>query len=203
LFHYLLLPYVLFVFHTCSFVNSTACDDTEKILLTFYRQRQAVDSFLSSNGTVSRTIYIRIFLLASLDIFVTLPSGITAIVCLTVAQSFEFNFDGDRFPFYSGWKLNHTDWEPFSVPFSRLVSIGSWEVASLYVALWQPVFVGFAVVALFGFTKEARWSYWGTFVAAAKLLGWHSSIARDEGARLEMRSIVFAARPGDELSGQR
>ena len=67
-----------------------------KTIKIFHRHSREINSFLQSNNSVSRTNYYRIFMLASIDISLTLPIGIINIALALVAESVGYR------PFYKG-----------------------------------------------------------------------------------------------------
>ena len=58
------------------------------VVRVFYRQGRDTNHFLNSNGSVSRTNYLRVLAVASIDILLTLPTGVTNLV-LVVLGSYE------------------------------------------------------------------------------------------------------------------
>ena len=77
-----------------------------RVVRIFYCQSREINSFLQSNDSVSRTNYIRIMLLASVDVLLTLPIGI-ATIALVITQSMAL----DVLSFYPGWAYTHTEWD--------------------------------------------------------------------------------------------
>ncbi|KZV77228.1 fungal pheromone STE3G-protein-coupled receptor [Peniophora sp. CONT] len=138
-----------------------------RVIRICYRQSRDINHFLQSNDSVSRTNYIRIIILASIDVFLTLPSGIVSIA-LAVAQSVAF---GDLLS-YPGWTEEHSDWTPSSVSYQFLLSLGTFEVAESYFSQWISPLLTFAIFGLFGVTSEARASYWRVICAVSGWFGW-------------------------------
>ena len=70
----------------------------------------------------------RIFVLANVDILLTLPMGIVTVVLTT-------RFDitpGYTLPFYYGWNITHTvNWPPVSVPYTELDDLSDLAPACL------------------------------------------------------------------------
>ena len=134
-----------------------------KTIRIFHRHSREINSFLQSNNSVSRTNYYRIFMLASIDISLTLPIGIINIALALVAESVGYR------PFYKGWTAVHRDWEPVSVSYEEFLEGGTSHVARQYFIHWTSPILAFVIFALFGVTKEARASYW---IAIRTVLGW-------------------------------
>ena len=93
-----------------------------KVARTFYRQSKDIDRYLSTSDSMSRTIYRRILIMASLDIFCTLPVGIVSIVLV-------LNGGGSStlrsLPFYPGWKATHAHWAPYGLSYEQAASARS------------------------------------------------------------------------------
>ena len=122
-----------------------------------YQQGKANTAFLGSNdtsGSVSRTDYARLLALASIDIILTLPIGITNIVLVVISS-----LHVAPIPFYWGWSFLHADWEPVASSYAELKANGTANVALFYVSRWDPVVLTLAIFGLFGLTREARSSY--------------------------------------------
>ena len=154
----------------------------------FYRQSRDVNRFLQSNGSVSRTNYMRILALASIDIILMLPTGVVSIA-LTAAQA--LSFGPPRF--YFGWTYEHTGWEPMGAPYAPLVASGSSTVAQLYFSQWTSPVLAFAIFGLFGVTSEARASYWHIICALGGWFGWRPTPRVSQG-RSSLGDIEFCER---------
>ncbi|KZV65953.1 STE3-domain-containing protein [Peniophora sp. CONT] len=164
-----------------------------KVARIFYRQSRDINHFLQSNDSVTRTNYMRILILASIDVILTLPIGIATIV-LNVVDSFT---SGSGFPFYRGWTYDHADWEPESFSYEDLVAAGTSSVASLYFVQWTSPALAFAIFGLFGVTSEARASYWRIICTVCGWFGWKPT-PRTRKARPPMGdSIEFGEGPMD------
>ncbi|KZV71174.1 fungal pheromone STE3G-protein-coupled receptor, partial [Peniophora sp. CONT] len=138
-----------------------------KVVRTYYRQRRDIDSFLCSNSSVSRTNYLRILVLASIDILLTLPVGIVNIA-LEIVSALSTN----NFPFYPGWTFLHTDWKPVSFFYAELQAEGTASLAQFYFANWTSPVLAFVIFGLFGATPEARASYWRIICTVGGWFGW-------------------------------
>ena len=136
---------------------------------TFYRQNRDLNSFLRSNSSVSRTNYLRVLALASIDIALTLPNGIVGVV-LTISSALGQN----GLPFYWGWHIIHHNgyWKPGSVSHAQIAAGGTAELAQFYFAQWTTPVLAFAIFGLFGVTAEARDSYLRIIHIIVRWLGW-------------------------------
>ncbi|KZV68525.1 STE3-domain-containing protein [Peniophora sp. CONT] len=179
-----LIPPLISVFYYCP-----------KVIRTFYRQSRDVHSFLNSNTSVSRTNYLRILALASVDVLLTLPVGIANIilsVTTAVAQG--------ELPFYWGWNLLHTDWEPVGVLYVEIKSFGTATLAQFYFNNWTSPVLAFVIFGLFGITSEARASYWRIICTIGGWVGWKPT-ARTRKGQQSLGEIEFGARPQDMSLG--
>ena len=116
--------------------------------MSLYRRRGAVDRSLDSD-VPSHTPYSRILAMASVDIMLTLPLGITTL-SLFLSSSYMRSA-----PFYSGWKTIHADWAP---------TVKERKPYSVFIT-WRSPVLSFVIFALFGTTQSARMAYC-TFVYA-------------------------------------
>ncbi|KZV65954.1 fungal pheromone STE3G-protein-coupled receptor [Peniophora sp. CONT] len=143
-----------------------------RVIRIFYRQSRDINHFLQSNNSVSRTNYIRIFVLASIDVVLTLPLGIVATV-LSVTDALS---DGFGLPFYLGWTYDHTDWEPTSFSYQSVVAEGASSLGGQYFSQWSSPVLAFAIFGLFGVTSEARASYLRTVYTICGWFGWKPTL---------------------------
>ncbi|KZV69111.1 STE3-domain-containing protein [Peniophora sp. CONT] len=167
----------------------------QKVTRTYYRQRRDIDSFLRSNSSVSRTNYLRILVLASIDILLTLPIGIVTIT-LTIVKARSFNL----FSFYHGWTHIHTDWEPEGISYALLQAGGTASLAQNYFSLWTSPVLAFAIFGLFGVTPEARASHWHIICTIGGWFGWKPT-PRARNGQASLGDIAFGARPMQSTSG--
>ncbi|VDB95833.1 unnamed protein product [Peniophora sp. CBMAI 1063] len=156
----------------------------------YYRQRKDINSFLRSNSSVSRTNYLRILILASIDILLTLPLAIVDIT-LKIVQGLD---NPSSFPFYPGWTLLHTAWEPESFSYAEQQSFGTAYVAGSYFSNWSSPVLAFAIFGLFGLTSEARTSYWRIICTIGRWFGWKPT-PRARNGQASVGEIEFGARP--------
>ncbi|VDC07907.1 unnamed protein product [Peniophora sp. CBMAI 1063] len=135
-------------------------------LRTFYLQSRDTNSFLRSSRTVSRTSYIRILCLASIDLLFTLPIGIVNLVLIAT------DTEGQTLPFYGGWmEVHEWAWEPLGISYAEVQAGGTTNVAENYFARWVSVALSFGIFGIFGLTSEARASYWSIIYTVLGLLG--------------------------------
>ncbi|VDC00171.1 unnamed protein product [Peniophora sp. CBMAI 1063] len=126
-----------------------------RVVRTFYRQSQDVNSFLSSDNSISRTNYFRVLVLASIDIVLTLPTSVVTIV-LRVTSGLEQG----SLPFYWGWASLHSDWDPSSISYAEIMDGKASSIAQYYYSYWTAPILAIAIFFLFGLTAAARASYW-------------------------------------------
>ena len=157
---------------------------------TFHRQRQDVNNFLQSNDSISRTNYFRVLALASIDILLTLPIGIATIA---LAVSDELSFPSGL-PFYFGWTYDHTEWEPVGFSYAEMVAGGQSNVAQVYFSHWTSPILAFVIFGLFGFTSEARASYWRVICTVCGWFGFKPK-TRGSRSRTPLGDIQFGERP--------
>ncbi|KZV64272.1 fungal pheromone STE3G-protein-coupled receptor [Peniophora sp. CONT] len=126
-----------------------------RIIWVFYFHNRDFNRFLRSNNSVSRSSYLRILALSSIDILFTLPINTinNTLQLLWVAQHLSQDL-----PFYQGWNFVHTDWEPLGRSYSYLRAIRG-ELAHNYFLYWSSTVLAFITFGLFGLTVEARTSY--------------------------------------------
>ncbi|KAJ3862129.1 pheromone receptor [Lentinula novae-zelandiae] len=119
-------------------------------LRTFYIRRIQFTQIVSANSSISPSRYLRLMLLALIDIMCTIPVGIYIIF---------IGLDGVPLAPWISWNDTHFD-------FNRVVLIPSavWRSnASNYTAVqinrWLPIVCAFIFFALFGFAEEAMKNY--------------------------------------------
>ncbi|KZV61585.1 STE3-domain-containing protein [Peniophora sp. CONT] len=164
-----------------------------RVVRIFYRQSRDINSFLRSNGSITRTKYLRILALASIDLLLTLPIGIVGIVLDATSLRAE-NGHG----FYPGWTAVHStlNWEPQSTSYADLQASGTATLALQYFGFWTSPILAFAVFGLFGLTDDARASYWYIVCTICGWFGW-TPAARTGNSHSSMGSMEFCARPQD------
>ena len=186
----LLLSYVLILnTETFCFVDEVS---SAKVARKLYRQRRDVNSFLSSNPSVSRTSYLRILMLAGADILLTLPLGIVDIY-LNVAAALS---PPRYFPFYPGWDFLHNGWAPVSYSYAELQAQEPVALAQFYFTLWTTPVLAFAIFGLFGLTREARASYRNIYRSTMDRLG-SNFTPRWRERRASLGEIEFGTRQKD------
>ncbi|VDB86864.1 unnamed protein product [Peniophora sp. CBMAI 1063] len=162
-----------------------------RVAKLFYRQRRAINQFSRSDNSVSSTNYLRILVLASLDLIFTLPVGILSFALYPL----ESGEDG-ALPFFPGWTSVHTDWAPRSISYAKVQASGPLVVARTYFIPWTAPVLAFAIFGLFGLTREARASYRRALYTAAGWLGWKVT-PRHRLTRSSLGVIEFGERPAD------
>ncbi|KAI0031555.1 GPCR fungal pheromone mating factor, partial [Vararia minispora EC-137] len=127
-----------------------------KVVYVFYRRSRDIDHFFQSSSSVSRPNYLRLLVLASLDIILTLPIAIASFVDQLSSPS-----PGYSIPLYTGWKLTHSDWTPISLSYSDLETDDGrgWTFTVYYLNHWSSVVLALVIFSLFGLTADARTTY--------------------------------------------
>ncbi|VDB95831.1 unnamed protein product [Peniophora sp. CBMAI 1063] len=161
-----------------------------KVAKLYYRQRKDINSFLRSNPSVSRTNYLRILILASIDILLTLPFGIVDITL----QIYPWLNNLSPFSFYPGWTYLHTAWEPRGLSYAKQRSFGTAYIAATYVSRWTSPVLAFIIFGLFGLTAEARASYWRIIHTIGRWLE-RKPTPRARNGQASVGEIEFGARP--------
>ncbi|KAI0036395.1 GPCR fungal pheromone mating factor, partial [Vararia minispora EC-137] len=125
-----------------------------KIMFVFYRHSRETNYFLRNDNSVSRLSYLRLLVLASLDIVMTLPLGI-----VNVVEDLKAGMADGTLQFYAGWESTHSDWEPVSYSYAELREMGGWSLINFDLNRWCSVVLSFVIFALFGLTVSARATY--------------------------------------------
>ncbi|VDB99555.1 unnamed protein product [Peniophora sp. CBMAI 1063] len=162
-----------------------------RVARIFYKQSKEFNRFLRTNGSVSRTNYLRILILASIDILLTLPFGL-AIFILDIQS----DVAGGDVPFYPGWSAVHGDWAPVSVPYAEIQARGK---TALTFSFWTSPVLSFVIFGLFGVTTEARASYRRVLYTVLGWCGYKS--ARHVGPNSTLGTIEFGPRPQETSLG--
>ncbi|VDB87070.1 unnamed protein product [Peniophora sp. CBMAI 1063] len=158
-----------------------------KVVYTFYRHNRAVNGFLRSNDSVSRSTYFRVLALASIDILITFPFGLTTFI-LGVLSALPDP------PFYIGWDILHTDWAPSSTAYSDWMW-SPWASASFYFSLWTTPVLAFTIFGLFGLSGEALASYRHGLRTILRYFGKKTSVrTRDSTTISGMGTMEFGER---------
>ncbi|KZV72023.1 hypothetical protein PENSPDRAFT_684048 [Peniophora sp. CONT] len=160
-----------------------------------YLQNREVNLFLSSNNSMSRTNYLRILVLASLSVFLTLAMNVVNFLLTLIPVLVQ---SSEPLPLYQGWLFDHTNWEPVGFPYEAIVSTSTAR-GFYYFSQWITPVLSFAIFGLFGNTAGARASYWRVFCISATWLGWKPTTRGRRGATLSvLDSIRFTARNGPQ-----
>nr|AGC14656.1 pheromone receptor [Lentinula edodes]AGC14667.1 pheromone receptor [Lentinula edodes] len=129
-------------------------------LRTFYIRRIQFNHILASNSAINPSRYLRLMLLALIDILCTIPIGIYIIY---------IDLKGVPLAPWISWDDTHFD-------FGRVVLIPAvvWRAdpattAGLQINRWLPVICAFIFFALFGFAEEAMKNYRRAFWFRGKI----------------------------------
>ncbi|VDC00134.1 unnamed protein product [Peniophora sp. CBMAI 1063] len=163
-----------------------------RVARLLYRQSRDINSFLGVNNAALRDNYLRILALASIDILLTFPIAIVNLALIIISSV----ASQDSVPFYWGWKLLHTQWGPYGVPYAALESEGATYKAQSFFSYWSSPVLAFAIFGLFGLTSTARSSYWSVLCTICSVFGWHSPSPRSR-KDASLGEIEFGSRPHD------
>ncbi|GAW04836.1 pheromone receptor [Lentinula edodes] len=135
-------------------------------LRSFYVRRIQFTQILSSHNSINPSRYLRLMLLALVDIMCTIPLGIYIIYV---------DLKGIALQPWISWADTHFD-------FSRVVLVPAvvWRsdpatVVALELNRWVPIFCALIFFALFGFAEEAMKNYRRVFWFFARPLGFRPS----------------------------
>ncbi|KZV67375.1 STE3-domain-containing protein [Peniophora sp. CONT] len=160
-----------------------------KVAYTFYHHSRDVNRFLRTNTSgVSRTNYIRILFIASIDLFLTLPTSVTDLI-LSINEDLNY-----KVPFYPGWDFVHSDWVPHSILYSVLQEAPP-ALAIQYFDPWMSLILAYSIFCLFGLTAEARASYRRAVCAVWKQVTRRPSPRSTRTLRSPLASMAFQTRP--------
>ncbi|EAU87370.1 pheromone receptor [Coprinopsis cinerea okayama7 len=131
-------------------------------LRTFWVRRAQFSQLLASTSAMSPSRYIRLMLLAVIDMMCTVPLGVWSI--------YQGNKGVGLAPWIS-WEETHYNWyKVLQIPALFWRSDPSF-VAAVEMTRWLPVFCAFLFFVLFGFASEARRRYVAAFWFCAKPFG--------------------------------
>ncbi|KAF5382370.1 hypothetical protein D9757_009781 [Collybiopsis confluens] len=144
------------------------------ILRTFYVRRLQFNQVIASSGMINPSRYLRLMMLALIDIMCTVPLGVYTIF---------LSLDGVRLNPWISWEDTHFN-------FKRVVLVPSviWRsnpetLTSLQLTRWLPVICSFIFFALFGFAGEARKNYKRAFWFVARRFGFGPASERTAASR--------------------
>ncbi|KZV59905.1 STE3-domain-containing protein [Peniophora sp. CONT] len=164
-----------------------------RVARIFYRQHRVLNRFLQSNDSISRTNYLRILALASIDVLLTLPMGIVSLVLFILPP-----LHRGPLPFYQGWVRVHSDWGPESISYADLTAGGAANLAELYFQRWSSPVLVFAIFGLFGMTMEARTSY-RRILRSVTVWSGLGTQTDERGVHSSLSAINFAAHPQETV----
>ncbi|KAJ3849074.1 pheromone receptor [Lentinula lateritia] len=138
------------------------------VLRTFYVRRIQFNQAISSNGMIKPSRYLRLMLLAMIDIMCTIPIGTYTIY--VSLESVPLN------PWIS-WDDTHFDFKRVQLIPAVIWRSNPATYTSLQITRWLPIVCAFVFFALFGFAEEAMKSYRRAFWFVARRLGFRRASA--------------------------
>ncbi|KAF8629346.1 hypothetical protein AX15_003497 [Amanita polypyramis BW_CC] len=119
-------------------------------LRAFLKHRAEFSKILSSNGALSANRYLRLMLLATLEIIINVP-----------ISSYGLYLNATKSPIYpwKGWSDIHYDWYTIGTYPAVLWRFNATIVVTLELTRWSPVICATVFFAFFGFAQEARRNY--------------------------------------------
>jgi hypothetical protein len=196
----ILLPLIsIFVYcrkslNPCGFILITM--GLAKIVYVFYRHNCETNEFLQSHISLNQHRYFRILALACIDLLLTLPLGVVN-TTISIQEDIRNPLPGHSFQFYHGWAVVHSHSAPIALSYSEAIGAGTWSRLGLYFGLWTAPILAIIIFAFFGFTSEARATYWRGFRAVGRLFGWTPPAPKSAvlgGIQFNARRIVLIDR---------
>ncbi|KAJ4490544.1 pheromone receptor [Lentinula aciculospora] len=134
------------------------------ILRTFYMRRIHFNQVLSTNGMINPSRYLRLMLLALIDIMCTLPIGTYTIY---------ISLKGLPLAPWISWEDTHYDFG-----FVQLIPAVIWRsdfrtYTSVQITRWLPIACAFIFFVLFGFAEEAMKNYRRMLLPLARRFGYN------------------------------
>ncbi|KIK58755.1 hypothetical protein GYMLUDRAFT_170577 [Collybiopsis luxurians FD-317 M1] len=132
------------------------------ILRTFYVRRIQFNHLFSTNSAINPSRYLRLMLLALMDILCTIPLGIYMVY-----------IDLKSVPLapWISWADTHFDFGRVELVPAVIWRSSPDSAIAIEINRWTPVFCAFIFFALFGFAEEARKNYRRAFWFVVKPLG--------------------------------
>ncbi|KIL64378.1 hypothetical protein M378DRAFT_163415 [Amanita muscaria Koide BX008] len=131
------------------------------ILRAFLRRRAEFSQVLSCNSALSFNRYLRLMLLATLEIVINVP-----------ISSYGLYLNATKVPIYpwNGWSDLHFDWYKINAYPAFLWRSNKSLVATLELSRWSPIICAFVFFSFFGFAQEARKNYRALLFSVTKRL---------------------------------
>ncbi|KAI0310628.1 GPCR fungal pheromone mating factor [Amylostereum chailletii] len=138
-----------------------------RLVWSFYKHQRRLNEFARTTdpNSCTRSRFLRLLLIASFDVLVTLPCGVLNLV---------MNVKGGPLShFWEGWSIVHSpaEWPAHLAPAS-LWRQNPWYRAMVAFDQWANVVLALAFFVLFGITHQSRALYARAFWAVAGVVGW-------------------------------
>jgi Pheromone A receptor len=130
----------------------------------FIKHKRQVDKIMSSNRGLNQGRYIRLMMLASVNMIATIPLSTYFMVGLIKLG----------FPKYSLAVLHHNYSHIPQIP-SFIWKSNSESITAVELSRWSVVLCAFTFFAFFGFADEARYHYCRAYALLARLVDWSTS----------------------------
>lgn len=158
---------------------------TVTTVFTFYRRHRQFKEITSSSPGLSRSRYIRLMILSSTELFLTIPLATYYIV---------YNSKQGVTPYVS-WANIHSH-------YSSVLQVAAFEwkndpafVSGLELYRWSLIFCSFIFFAFFGFADEARQHYRRVYTTLASRIGYSTFTLQGSSHAYVVYSLC-SARPG-------
>lgn len=131
---------------------------TAKVTWVFYQHHKNSRELLSDSST-SRSLYLRVLALGCFDLLLVFPFNTISVIVGIQTYTTQLG----PLPFCQGWTAVHASWKPIPTPYTEFLEGGRTGGTI-------PSLVDFTsaltIVALFGFTANARAAYrcWGSML---------------------------------------
>lgn len=148
--------------------------------LSFLRSRVALERQMASDRSLSYRHFYRVFFLGSIDAILTVPISAFQL-WVNIAK------DGPIQP-WKGWANVHFNFSRIGQIPASLWSLDTWSIFTVRWNQWLCTFCAFVFLCFFGFTEDARRSYYRTLRNVMRKVGLGTSDSQSE----DLLSISFS-----------
>lgn len=136
--------------------------------LSFLRSRVALERQMASDRSLSYRHFYRVFFLGSIDAILTVPISAFQL-WVNIAK------DGPIQP-WKGWANVHFNFSRIGQIPASLWSLDTWSIFTVRWNQWLCTFCAFVFLCFFGFTEDARRSYYRTLRNVMRKVGLGSGL---------------------------